>query len=118
MIEVEQPEGISARKLILEAARHNVITAYTASVGIQLLGRFPNVDAVVIHTEVGDSTFEETVRQVKTQRPDLFVIGITPLANRNHDGADHMLFSYEPEALLSLLADRFHSETGVRPPRR
>jgi hypothetical protein len=30
MIEVEQPEGVSSRKLILETARHNVITAYTA----------------------------------------------------------------------------------------
>jgi hypothetical protein len=27
MIEVEQPEGVSSRKLILETARHNVITA-------------------------------------------------------------------------------------------
>ena len=37
MIEVEQPEGISARKLILEAARHNVLTAYSGRVGIELL---------------------------------------------------------------------------------
>jgi hypothetical protein len=34
MIEVEQPEGVSTRKLVLETARHNVITAYTTDTGI------------------------------------------------------------------------------------
>jgi hypothetical protein len=29
MIEVEQPEGVSTRKLVLETARPNVITAYS-----------------------------------------------------------------------------------------
>jgi hypothetical protein len=36
MIEVEQPEGLSTQKLVLETARHNVITAYTAAVGMKL----------------------------------------------------------------------------------
>jgi hypothetical protein len=27
MIEIEQPEGLSARKLVLETSKHNVITA-------------------------------------------------------------------------------------------
>jgi hypothetical protein len=50
MIEVEQPEGLSTRKLVLETARHNVITAYTAEGGMELLHRFPNVDVIVVHT--------------------------------------------------------------------
>jgi hypothetical protein len=33
MIEVEQPEGVSTRKLVLETARHNLITAYTQKTG-------------------------------------------------------------------------------------
>ena len=62
MIEVEQPEGISARKLLLETARHNVITAYGGNVGLALLRRFPNVDVAVVHTELADYSFDQTVR--------------------------------------------------------
>jgi hypothetical protein len=63
MVEVEQPEGISARKLILETARHNVITAYTGKGALELLRRFPNVDVAVVHTEQEDTSFEKTISQ-------------------------------------------------------
>ena len=49
MIEEEQPEGLSARKLVVETVKHNVLTAYNAEDGIDLLKRFPNVDAVLVH---------------------------------------------------------------------
>lgn len=41
MIEAEQPEGISSRKLVVETAKHNVITAYNPETGLKLLRRFP-----------------------------------------------------------------------------
>jgi hypothetical protein len=65
MIDVEQPEGVSSRKLILETARHNVITVYGGGVGLELLRRFPNVDAAVVHTEVADPSFKKIVRELK-----------------------------------------------------
>lgn len=49
MIEEEQPEGLSARKLVVETVKHNVLTAYNAQDGIDLLRRFPAVDAVLVH---------------------------------------------------------------------
>jgi DNA-binding response OmpR family regulator len=110
MIEVEQPEGMSSRKLVLEAARHNVITAYTGRGGLDLLSRFPNVDVAVVHTELDGLTFEETVRELKRVRPDLPVIGISPSADREVEGADYMLSSYDPQELLKLLAERFESD--------
>jgi CheY-like chemotaxis protein len=112
MIEVEQPEGISARKLVLEAARHNVLTAYSGKVGLELLRRFPNVDVAVIHTELDGSSFEETVREIKALRPDLPVIGISPVVNRKPQGADQILSSYDPQDLLGLLAKRFEASTS------
>ncbi len=69
MVEVEQPEGISARKLILETARHNVITAYSGNGAIKLLRRFPNVDVAVIHTELEDSQFSRLVHEIKKMSP-------------------------------------------------
>ena len=44
IVEVEPPEGISARKLVLETAKHNVITAYSAHEGLELFHRFPAID--------------------------------------------------------------------------
>ena len=65
MVEVEQPEGISSRKLILETARHNVLTAYSGDGAVNLLQRFPNVDLAIIHTELQGKEFESTVRRLK-----------------------------------------------------
>ena len=112
MIEVEQPEGVSTRKLVLETARHNVITAYTSATGVALLRRFPNVDVVVVHTEMDNFSFEKTVRAVKKVRKDIPVIGITPHADRDKDGAEYMISSHDPQSLLHLLAERFEAATS------
>jgi DNA-binding NtrC family response regulator len=110
MIEVEQPEGISTRKLVLETARHNVITAYTKDGGVELLRRFPNVDLAVVHTEIDDSSFRETVKELKGVQADLPVIGISPRRDTDKDGADYLIASHDPQALLNLLAEKFEAE--------
>jgi len=112
MVEVEQPEGISARKLILEAARHNVITAYTGQGAVDLLRRFPNVDLAVVHTELDDAQFERTVRQLKTVRANLPIVAITPVSGRQPKDVDYVVSSFEPQLLLKLLADRFEAATS------
>ena len=112
MVEVEQPEGISARKLILEAARHNVITAYTGQGAVDLLQRFPNVDLAVVHTELDDAQFEWTVRQLKAVRANLPIVAITPVSDRQAKDVDYVVSSYEPQLLLQLLAERFEAATS------
>jgi hypothetical protein len=110
MIEVEQSEGVSTRKLVLEAARHNVITAYTKDAGAELLRRFPSVDVAVVHTELDGSSFEETVRELKGILGDLPVIGISPRSDEvDKDGADYLIPSHDPQALLNLLAEKFEA---------
>ena len=112
MIEVEQPEGVSTRKLVLETARHNVITAYNSATGVELLRRFPNVDVVVVHTEMENLVFEKTVRDLKQVRSDIPVIGITPRGQMDIDGAQYMISSHDPQALLQLLAQEFEASTS------
>ncbi len=112
MVEVEQPEGISARKLILEAARHNVITAYTGQGAVELLRRFPKVDLAVIHTELEDASFERTVRELKAVRHDLPIVAISPVSGRQAKDVDYVVSSYEPQLLLQLLAERFEAATS------
>ena len=117
MVEVEQPEGISARKLILETARHNVITAYTGTGAVQLLSRFPNVDVAVVHTELESGSCAITVGELKKVRADLPIIAISPHPDQQLDGVDYLISSYEPQLLLALLAENFEAATseGIEP---
>ena len=112
MIEVEQPEGLSARKLVLETAKHNVITAYSGSSGIELFRRFPNVDAVVVHVDLSDMSFETAVQQVRQIRPDIPIVALSPIPGLALEGVDYVIPSHEPQAILKVLADHFYASTS------
>ena len=112
MVEVEQPEGISSRKLVLETARHNVISAYSREGAIDLLRRFLNVDVAVIHTELEDSQFIDLVHEIKKIRSDLPIVGLSPFPDRYVEGVDYTLSSHDPQALLHLLAERYEAATS------
>jgi hypothetical protein len=112
MVEVEQPEGISSRKLILETARHNVLTAYSGDGAVNLLQRFPNVDLAIIHTELEGKEFESTVRRLKETRPDLYIVAISPVDSGRLAGVNAILPSYDPQDLLEFLAKRFEAATS------
>jgi DNA-binding NtrC family response regulator len=114
MIEVEQPEGVSARKLILETAKHNVITAYSAKSGLKLLERFPNVDAVVVHSRIPDSSFQAVIRTVKAKHPSMPVIVLSPSgAAEDYKPADFVVDSMVPNDILLLLADKLGADVSA-----
>ena len=106
MIESEQPEGISSRKLVVETAKHNVITAYNPSTGLELLRRFPAVDAVLIHATVLDHL--PLIPQIRDLNPDIPIIIATPRPTDQYAGASYTVPSHEPQSLLDLLARVFH----------
>ncbi|MHB1936645.1 MAG: response regulator [Acidobacteriaceae bacterium] len=112
MIEIEQPEGLSARKLVLETSKHNVITAYNGSQGLQLFKRFPSVDAVVVHVDVQDIPFSEVVRRIREIRPNVPIIALSPIGNLVLPGVDYVIPSHEPQAILQVLADHFNASTS------
>jgi hypothetical protein len=112
MIEIEQPEGLSARKLVLETSKHNVITSYGGASGVQLFKRFPNVDAVVVHLDVQDLPFPEVVRQIREIRPNVPIIALSPIGNLVLQGVDYVIPSHEPQAILKVLADHFNASTS------
>ena len=45
VIDHEFPDSISTRKLVLETAKYNVITAYSGNEAVETLKLFPNVTA-------------------------------------------------------------------------
>lgn len=104
MIEEEQPEGLSARKLVVETAKHNVLTAYNAKNGIDLLRRFPNIDAVLVHARALDER-PNLLGEVKAIAPTAPVILASPGANHARPEARFIIDSHQPHELVTLLAD-------------
>lgn len=105
--EVEPPEGVSARKLVLETGKFNVITAYSGKEAIGLFEKFPGADAVVLHSSLDDIRCEEVVRKIKAIRSDVTIIVLTPAQGFRCDGVEHHVSSHEPQELLTLLRNLF-----------
>ncbi len=102
MIEAEQPEGLSSRKLVIETAKHNVITAYTMEDGLDLLRRFPDVDAVFVHAALLDQN-PELLESIRKHTPDMPLILAAPFGNARSEHADFILDSHNPHEILRVL---------------
>lgn len=103
VVETEPPEALSTRKLLLESARHNVITAYSGKEGVETFKRFPNVDAVCIDAELKDLKGSDVARNVRNANPKIRIVGLTPRLAARCDWADETIDSHDPAALLKLL---------------
>jgi len=108
MIEPEPPQAISARKLVLETAKFNVITAYSGKEGVALLKDFPKVSAVIIHGETRDPSCDDLVDEIKGKLNSATpIVVLTARTAFRCKGADHHVSSYEPTELLQLLRELF-----------
>jgi DNA-binding response OmpR family regulator len=107
VIETEPAQGLSTRKLLIETAKHNVITAYSGKEGMQMFDRFPNIDAVVIDSQVRDMKCEEVSEYVKGKNPHIRVIALSPRDElpKNVCNSDRVVLAHDPAALLSLLEE-------------
>ena len=102
MIEAEQPEGLSARKLVVETAKHNVLTAYSANEGLQLLRRFPNVDAILVHGALVQNS-PDLLSTVREEAPNIPIILAAPFGNMSSPHVNYVVDSHHPEDLLFML---------------
>jgi CheY-like chemotaxis protein len=108
VIDREYPGSISTRKLVIETAKFNVLTAYSGREALDLVERFPAVDGVVLDSSIEDVPCSEIVSRIKAQQPRLPVIVIHTAAAAGCEGADFDLLSFNPAALLEIL-------TGLNP---
>jgi len=104
MIENEQPEGLSARKLVVESAKHNVLTAYNAQEGLDLLQRFPRVDVILVHSDVL-SKEPDLLAKVKAKAPDVPIILASPMGLQDGPEVTYVVDSHHPPDLLKVLAE-------------
>ena len=102
MIEAEQPEGLSSRKLVVETAKHNVLSAYSKEDGLELLRRFPSVDAIFVHGALVENS-PEILNSLKERAPDVPLVLAAPFGNLSSPLANFVVDSHHPQELLRLL---------------
>lgn len=105
IIESERTDGLSTRKLLLESAKHNVVTAYSGKEGVEMYKRFPNVDVVCIEAELKDLKGASVAGSIRKINPKIRIIGLSPRLAARCDWADKTIDSHDPSALLEVLEE-------------
>lgn len=99
----QYPGSISTRKLVIETAMLNVLTAYSANEAIEMLRRFPAVNGIVMDTEVPGLSCRELIRGLRAVRNDIPIITVSPTGQDPCDGEEFHVSSYDPQDLLEQL---------------
>ena len=97
-------EGISARKLVLEAARFNVITGYSGPDALELMRRFPKIDGGVVHSGIGEAAYKDLIDEAA--KHNCFIVLLSPGGTAQHSEAEFHLPSHDPKELMDLLVSR------------
>ncbi len=104
VLDREHSGSISTRKLVIETAKFNVITAYSADEAIATLRKFPPMDGIVMDAVSSDIPCEELIRILKEIGPRVPIIAVkSPRAQTGCEDADYVLESFDPSSLLALL---------------
>ena len=106
MAEPEPEQAISARKLVLETAKFNVITAHSAREALELCQKFSSVDALIVHGNLPGEC-AKLVSQFKGGNGGRPAILLAPAHSSSCDGVDHRVSSHDPQELLELLRSLF-----------
>ena len=114
VIDREHSGNISTRKLVIETAKFNVMTAYSAHEALAIIHKFPAIDGVVMDVASTEMPCEELVRGLKKVNPKAPVIAVkSPRSGPRCEGADHVLESFDPRELLGLLQKLCPKETAA-----
>ena len=102
---VAEPEpsyALSVRKLVLETAKYNVLTAHSSREALDLFHLFPNVSMAVL---VGDDGIDcdAVAKHIKGTTDKIPIVYLTARIAGKCDYADHNIPTGEPETLLSLV---------------
>ncbi|WP_148210067.1 hypothetical protein [Candidatus Korobacter versatilis] len=83
-----------------------MITAYDGPGALGMLEKFPNVDAVIIHSGLGESAYKKLLQAAQSGKKRLIFL-ISPNATARDERADFHLSSHDPKELLDIVVDRF-----------
>jgi len=103
VIDREHSGSISTRKLVIETAKFNVVTAYSGQEALDTFALFPAINGVVLDSNLQDVQCSEVIAKLKASAPGLPVIVVRGPGGEDCRGADHYLDSFQPARLLELL---------------
>jgi DNA-binding NtrC family response regulator len=109
LVEAEQPETFSARKIIVESLHHKVVMAHNGIDALALIERL-HPDVVLVHSHIEGQSCEEIISGIRQRYPRLEVIALTPGAS-GVCGAVITLNSMDPQELVRF----FQSTTDPQP---
>ena len=104
--EPEPEQALSTRKLLLESFKFNVITAHSEQETLELVRRFSNSDALIVHCRLPNFDAEKAIKSVKADAPHMPIIAICP-TQREIKWADYVVQSHQPRELLDLVQKLF-----------
>ena len=111
VIDREHSGSISTRKLVIESAKFNVVTAYSGAEALETFERFPNIDGVVLNATIHDVPCEQVVATVRGSNSKLPIIVVQGPGAQPCPGASHFVDSFDPASLLELLHQLFPRAT-------
>jgi response regulator RpfG family c-di-GMP phosphodiesterase len=103
VIDREFPGSISTRKLVIETAKFNVITAYSAHEALETLAQFPAIHGVVIDADIYGMSCDELATQLKIIKPGISIVVISAPGDDGCSAADYQVESLDPRKLLEAL---------------
>jgi CheY-like chemotaxis protein len=100
--EPEPSQALSVRKLVLETAKFNVLTAHSTREALDVFHLFPKVSLAIL-VEQDEINCDEIAKHLKSATPKLPIIFVGARIGSICRVADHALPSGEPEALVALV---------------
>lgn len=113
IVEVEQPEGLSSRKLIIESMKHNVVTAYSGPEAVDLLNRM-RPDLVMVHGKLRIPSCQDLVASIQESYAGLPVAVMSPTGERCST-EDFQINSLEPSMLVRFFQQFSQEIIGKQP---
>jgi response regulator RpfG family c-di-GMP phosphodiesterase len=103
VIDHEFPDSISTRKLVLETAKYNVITAYSGTEAVETFKVYPNIAGIVMNEAVTGMDCASLVKELRAIRSDILLIVTSSRGVTDCVVADHQLDNFDPASLLKML---------------
>jgi CheY-like chemotaxis protein len=113
VIDREYSGSISTRKLVIETAKFNVITAYSALEALDTFQTFPRLNGIVLDAGIRDMACCDLVARLKQIDAKLPIVVISAPGTHECSQADYQLESFEPAKLLALLQSLVPAETAA-----
>ena len=103
VVDNEYPGSISTRKLVLESAKLNVITAYSPEEAMGTLERFPDVDGIVLDTQLHGQPCTDVVKLIRSKHARIPIVTVSPGGQSPCGGEQYHVSNFDPKELLDVL---------------